>query len=263
MSNLNFSCTQCGKCCHDLRLPLTCQEAIAWLQRGGSVELLCEAIPWVTEPAAADAPAMHKRQRSFPALSGTLPVRVIVVLAAAFKGACPHLGPDMCCGIYEHRPHVCRIYPAEVNPFFSISPDRKQCPPEAWKSPVPFVRNNQVVDAQVQLHTSLLRHGDQLDVAAKARVCEALGIQQASLSNEGFMAHHPSPEALLSALQQTPPIAGDKPSQSQWTMVTNQVTTFDALNLAGARALQAWTLAEGASQYLGFKPDAPPTKQPA
>lgn len=263
MSDLNFSCTQCGKCCHDLRLPLTRAEAVAWLQRGGSVEVLCEAVPWVTEPAASDALAMHKRQRSFAAWSGELPIRVIVVLAATFKGACPNLGSDMRCGIYHNRPHVCRIYPAEVNPFLSVSPSHKQCPPEAWKSPTPFVRANQVVEAQAQLHISLLRHDDQLDVAAKAWVCKELGIQIASLSNEGFMAHCPSPESLLSVLQQTPPVADDRLSRSHWAMVTNQAATFDALCQVGAKPMYARAFADGPSRYLGFRPDAPPQEQPA
>lgn len=261
MSDLNFSCTQCGKCCHNLRLPLTCQEAVAWLQRGGNVELLCEAVPWVVEPAASDALAMHKRQRSFPAWSGELPIRVIVVLAATFKGACPHLGSDMRCGIYDSRPHVCRIYPAEVNPFLSLSPSHKQCPPEAWTSPTPFVRDNQVVDAQTQLHISLLRHGDQFDIAVKAWACEALDIQSASLSNEGYMAHCPSSEALLSVLQQTPSIADGRSSRSQWSMVTNQAATFDALCLAGAKSMYASAFADGPSRYLGFRPDAPLQEQ--
>jgi Fe-S-cluster containining protein len=263
MSDLNFSCTQCGKCCHNLRLPLTHAEAIAWLQRGGTVEVLCEAVPWVTEPAPSNAPAMHKRQRSFPAWSGELPVRVIVVLAATFNGACPHLG-DMRCGIYDNRPHVCRIYPAEVNPFRSVSPSHKQCPPEAWTSPTPFMRANQVVDAQTQLHISLLRHGDQLDIAVKARVCEELHIQSASLSNEGFMAHRPPREALLLVLQQIPTVVDGRSSQNQqnhWSMVTNQAATFDALRLVGAKPMYASALVDGPSQYLGFHPDAPPQEQ--
>ena len=263
MSDLNFSCTQCGKCCHDLRLPLTHPEAMAWLQRGGSVDVLCEAVPWVVEPAASDAPAMHKRQRSFPARSGELPIRVIVVFAATFKGACPHLGIDMRCGIYDNRPHVCRIYPAEVSPFRSVSPSHKQCPPEAWTSPTPFMRANQVVDAQTQLHISLLRHGDRLDIAIKAWVCKALGIRSASLSNEGFMAHCPSPESLLSVLQQTPPAVDDRPSTSDWAMVTNQATTFEALGLVGAKPVYASALADGPPRYLGLRPDAPPQGQSA
>ena len=258
MSDLNFSCTQCGKCCHDLRLPLTREEAIDWLQRGGgAVEVLCEAVPWVMEPPASDEQAMHKRQRSFAAQSDALAIRVVVVLAAAFAGACPYLGVDKRCGIYVDRPHVCRIYPAEVNPFIKPSPGNKQCPPEAWASPTPFMRANKIVDAQVQLHTSLLRHEDQLDVPFKAAACEQLGIRSASISNEGFMTHRPDSATLLAALQEA---TGDgNAALSNWELVTNQATTLDALRQVGAKSSYAATNVEGASQYLGFRPDAPPT----
>src|SRR5471030_1717171 len=76
MPNLNFSCVSCGKCCHDLRLPLTWQEAIDWLSRDGTVELLCEALPWPEEPEPSNLQAQHKRRRSFPTMSGNLPIRV-------------------------------------------------------------------------------------------------------------------------------------------------------------------------------------------
>ncbi|WP_338000302.1 hypothetical protein [Burkholderia gladioli] len=42
---VHFSCTMCGRCCHDLRLPLSIDEALAWLARGGEVQLFCDAIP--------------------------------------------------------------------------------------------------------------------------------------------------------------------------------------------------------------------------
>ncbi|WP_233840662.1 YkgJ family cysteine cluster protein [Dyella sp. 2HG41-7] len=263
MSDLNFSCTQCGKCCHDLRLPLTRLEAIRWLEQGGTVEILCEAIPWVDEPAASDAPAMHKRLRSFPALSGELPIRVIVVLAASFKGACPHLLPDMRCGNYDGRPHVCRIYPAEVNPFISVIPSHKQCPAEAWASPTPFIRANQVVDAQTQLHTTLLRHGDRHDVPFKAWACAQLNIQSASLSNEGFVSHQPSRDTLLDVLRQDMPDDDATVSPTSWTVVTNQATTLDALRMVGAKSLFATVLNQESPQYLGFLADTPATEPPA
>lgn len=257
MSDLNFSCTQCGKCCHDLRLPLTRKEAIGWLKRGGTVEVLCEAVPWVTEPAASDALAMHKRQRSFPTWSGELPIRVIAVLTATFTGACPHLRSDMRCGIYDSRPHVCRIYPAEVNPFISLTPAHKKCPPEAWTSSSPFMRAGKTVDAQTQLHITLLQHEDQLDVAFKAGICEELAIQSASLSNEGFVVHRPSHATLLSVLQRDAPAGDSKPPISNWELVTNQAATLDALHLVGAKSLYATTSTAGTPQYLGFRPDTP------
>ena len=48
---LHFSCTMCGRCCRDLRVPLGLSEVLDWLRDGGEVQLLCEAIPWLVEPA--------------------------------------------------------------------------------------------------------------------------------------------------------------------------------------------------------------------
>ncbi len=128
----HFSCTMCGRCCRDLRLPLSLAEAAGWLRDGGETQLLCDAIPWPVEPAADDRLAAYKFRRSFPAMSGTLPLRVIVTVVAAFDGPCPHLQADLRCGAYDRRPRVCRIYPAEINPFIELQPAAKLCPPEAW-----------------------------------------------------------------------------------------------------------------------------------
>ena len=130
--DIDFECTMCGNCCHDLRLPLTVAEALAWLGRGNEVQILCEALPWPEEPAADNLQAAHKRRRSFAAMSGSLPTRIVVILTGAFVGPCPNLQADMRCRIYEERPFVCRIYPAEINPFIELVPANKGCPPEAW-----------------------------------------------------------------------------------------------------------------------------------
>src|ERR1700693_384857 len=111
---LHFGCTKCGKCCHDLKLPLTVSEAIIWLAEGSEVQIICEAVPWPAEPAADDQKAAHRRRRSFAASSGAPPTRVFRMLAAHFSGACPNLLADMRCAIYERRPLVCRNYPAEI-----------------------------------------------------------------------------------------------------------------------------------------------------
>jgi Fe-S-cluster containining protein len=200
-TSIDFQCTECGKCCHGLRLPLTVTEAIAWLERAGTVELMCEAIPWQSEPEPDQLVAAHKRRRSFPAMSGGLPVRVIVVLAARFEDACPNLLPDQRCNIYLERPLVCRIYPAEINPFIALEPAHKGCPPEAWTLPQPLVRQGQVVDAQVWDSIQKSRASDQREAPLKAAVCTALGIDIAEFSSVGFAVHHPEPAALLEALR--------------------------------------------------------------
>jgi Fe-S-cluster containining protein len=199
--SIDFECTQCGTCCHGLRLPLTITEAIAWLARGGNVELLCEAIPWQSEPEPDQLVAAHKRRRSFPAASGALPVRVIVVLAARFEDACPNLQDDQRCGIYHERPLVCRIYPAEINPFIALQPAHKVCPPEAWMKPLPMLREGRIVDAQIWADVSKSRASDEREAPLKARLCTMLGIDIAEFSTIGFAVHHPDQQALLEALR--------------------------------------------------------------
>jgi Fe-S-cluster containining protein len=205
---VDFECTQCGACCHDLRLPLTIDEAIGWLARGGNVELMCEAIPWQSEPEPDQLVAAHKRRRSFPAASGALPIRVIVVLAARFEGGCPNLQADQRCGIYTERPLVCRIYPAEINPFIELRPDHKLCPPEAWTMPQPLLRRGRIVDAQIVADVAKSRASDEREAPLKARVCTALGIDIAEFSTLGFVVHHPEPQALLDALRSVSGAAG-------------------------------------------------------
>jgi hypothetical protein len=72
-------------------------------------------------------------------MSGTIPIRVSVILAAGFEGACPHLRPDMRCGNYDARPRVCRIYPAEISPNVALAPANKACPPETWSDDQPIL----------------------------------------------------------------------------------------------------------------------------
>ena len=188
----HFECTMCGKCCHDLKLPLSVAEATAWLERGSNIQILCEAVPWPEEPAADNAPAQHKRGRSFAASSGELPLRVVVILVGAFTGACPHLGADLRCGIYETRPRVCRIYPAEINPFVTLAPEQKLCPPEAWTPERPVLAIDQkIVDATTFELIQQSRQTDMADTAAKALLCAYLDIDTAALANEGLAVFSP------------------------------------------------------------------------
>lgn len=255
MPDLNFSCVSCGKCCHDLRLPLTWQEAIDWLSREGTVELMCEALPWLEEPDPSNLQAQHKRRRSFPAMSGNLPIRVVVVLTAVYTGACPNLDAEFRCRIYEIRPHVCRIYPAEINPFITLSPANKICPPEAWTSPVPLMRGETVVDDEVRTHIALSRRDDEHEASSKQVLCALLGIGSAGLSSEGFAVHAPPANDLLKALR-----AGlqdvDQENVPSWTVVSNQANTVNALTSAGADADLTSNASSGPSRYIGFRPDA-------
>ncbi|RFU44928.1 YkgJ family cysteine cluster protein [Paraburkholderia sp. DHOC27] len=264
-TNLDFACTMCGNCCHDLRLPLTVTEALAWLARGDDVQILCEAVPWLEEPAADNLPAAHKRRRSFAAQSGSLPARIVVILTGAFVGPCPNLQSDMRCGIYEERPLVCRVYPAEINPFIELTPANKGCPPEAWTPGLPpLIRGGKLVDATTMSLIEQSRAADANDVAVKQRLCGLLGIDAAALSNEGFVVHSPRREDLQAALlaacegRDALGFAAADEEATGWRFVSNRRPTVDALVSVGALGI---CVAAGAAddevagfEYLGFYP---------
>jgi Fe-S-cluster containining protein len=257
MPDLNFSCVSCGKCCHDLRLPLTWNEAIDWLSRDGTVELLCEALPWLEEPDSSNLQAQHKRRRSFPTMSGNLPIRVIVVLTAVYTGACPNLDADFRCSIYDIRPHVCRIYPAEINPFIALSPANKICPPEAWASSTPLMRGDTIVDDEIRLHIAQSRRDDEREALSKQALCALLGIGSAGLSSEGFAVHAPPADDLLKALRAGLRDDLDQENLPSWMVLSNQANTIKALTSAGANAQLASSSSAGLSGYIGFRADAP------
>jgi Fe-S-cluster containining protein len=255
MEQIDFNCTMCGKCCNDLRLPLTVDESAAWLARGGQIQVLCEAVPWPEEPDAANLKAQHKRRRSFAAASGSLPVRVVVILAAAFAGPCPNLQADNRCGIYAERPLVCRIYPAEINPFVPLAPSNKACPPEAWAPSMPFVRQGEIVDAELRGLIARSRNADERDAPRKAALCAALGIDRAALANEGFVVFSPAPATLRAALSDVDAGFEPPPGAFAWSIVSNQRKTIDVLISIGAIG----EFADGVSdslprsyEYLGF-----------
>ena len=263
--DIDFGCTMCGNCCHDLRLPLTVAEALAWLGRGNEVQILCEALPWPEEPAADNLQAAHKRRRSFAAMSGSLATRVVVILTGAFAGACPNLQADMRCRIYEERPFVCRIYPAEINPFIQLEPANKGCPPEAWTPGLaPLMRAGQLVDATTVDLIARSRAADAADVPVKQRLCALLGIDVAALANEGFVVHSPSREALLAALREVSAVVGSGDASAEdaspsaaapvWRFVSNRRATVDALVSVGALGDCVDGGGEAAFEYLGFFP---------
>ncbi|MGH8781050.1 YkgJ family cysteine cluster protein [Paraburkholderia sp.] len=255
--DIDFECTMCGKCCHDLRLPLTVTEALTWLERGNDVQIICEALPWPEEPPADNLPVAHKRRRSFAAMSGTLPTRIIVTLAATHAGRCPNLQSDMRCGIYEQRPLVCRIYPAEINPFIALTPTHKACPPEAWTPGLqPLLRAGKLVDADTQALIQRSRDADANDLPIRQQVCALLGIDQAAVSNEGFVAYAPARGDLLTALRRArdEPVAPALPPT--WHFVSNRQATVDVLVSVGALSslVDAGHSRTATFEYLGLLP---------
>jgi Fe-S-cluster containining protein len=259
---LRFACTMCGQCCHDLRLPLAIDEAMAWLQRGGNIQIFCEAIPWPDEPPASDLQAQHKRRRSFAAASAALPLRVIATLVAAFDGPCPNLADDLHCGIYDERPRVCRIYPAEINPFLELMPANKKCPPEAWSDDQPvFVQHGKLTDAATLDTIEASRAADARDATLKAQLCSLLGVGTTALANEGYVIHKPPPAAALRALQalgadaQAQAQAGAETHEARWHIASNQRATVETLASLDALGVHMTTGVAGTLEYLGLRAD--------
>lgn len=227
--DIHFDCTQCGRCCHDLKLPLSIDEAQKWAGNGHQVDLLIEAAPSFDEPAEG-SPERYRYDRSFPGTSGTVPIRISMILVASFTGACPHLRADRLCGNYEERPRVCRIYPAEVNPQAQLQPSQKACPPEAWLPDLPVLARDgalrdPTLSALIEDHRSAARS----DVPAKLRVCAMLGIRSAAFANEGYAVFSPRPDDLRRALEPPQDEAAAGSAQGPWDLVTNRRQTATML----------------------------------
>lgn len=253
---VRFGCTLCGKCCTDLRLPLTIAEAMQWIERGHTVEVLCEAVPWPIEPAGDDAMAQHKRASTFGARSGTLPVRIGAILAATHDGPCPNLGDDKHCRIYASRPMVCQIYPAEVNPFVQFSHAAKACPPEAWDRLNPaFFRNGQWVSESLRATIERSRNTTRSDARHKAAICAALNISLAALANEGYVVHRPPGRQLHEALKRVSAGGAGSEAVPEWTVVSNRASTRDTLESVGATVCPSLPFSSADVEYLPFFAD--------
>jgi Fe-S-cluster containining protein len=253
--DIHFSCTVCGKCCHKLKLPLTITEAMQWLTDGNELQIICEALPWAEEPADDDPQAAHRRRRSFATISGSMPARVIVILAATFEGACPYLRSDMKCDMYPDRPLVCRIYPAEINPFIELQPKNKACPPEAWSTDRPlFQRNGRLMDAGIRELIQESRDTDIREVESKRRLCSTLGIDSAALAGEGFVVHSPDRSEMLAELTRVVRHPEAHYSTAAWQLISNQTATVDSLASLGAMISLVNRASPLPFEYLGFKP---------
>jgi Fe-S-cluster containining protein len=255
--DIHFNCTQCGKCCRDSKIPLTVAEAMSWLNRGHPVQLICEASPWPPGLADDDPRAAHFKRRSFAVTSGIMPTRVVVMLVADMAGACPNLLADLRCGIYETRPLVCRIYPAEINPLIGLNPEKKACPPEAWAKDLPVLQRNGVVMSDViRRDIQLSRDTDAIDVAAKNRLCAALNISDTALVHEAVLIYSPTIEVLSSALAVAMATEGARNAQAQWRFVSNLPETIENLAAGGGIALRSRDVDAASFQHLNFKRDA-------
>jgi len=254
--DMHFNCTRCGKCCRDTKIPLTVAEAINWLKRGDEVQLLCEASPW---PEALDGEprAAHFKRRSFAVMSGSMPTRVVVMLVANVVGACPNLLADNRCRIYEHRPLVCRIYPAEINPYVALKPENKACPPEAWSRDRPVLQIGGVLmDDVIRQDIEMSRAADVLDADLKSRLCLALKVVDTALVHEAVLVYSPTAETLLSALSIAISANPCQEPAAQWRFVSDQPETIANLAKSGGVALHLRDAEAASFQHLGFQREA-------
>jgi Fe-S-cluster containining protein len=238
-----FNCTQCGKCCHDLNVPLSSKEALQWIERGGRVRVLTEAIPWTEDSLLSKEVLNRKKAITFAAQSGQLQLRVSVTWVAVFQGGCPNLDASHNCTIYSERPQACRIYPFELNPQMNLSPADKLCPDDAWTLSEP--REHQapsqihipLTDAKTQEAIDALNRANRDEVLLKRRVCQQLGIRAAALSNDGYLFHHTHQGSLQVALrdevskgtQSSNPAPELNEEEADWLIYTQKAQTQEAL----------------------------------
>ena len=251
--DVHFTCTQCGACCRKTKVPLTVAEAIDWLRDGNSVQLICEAWSCIEDRSSFDPKIAYLKSRSFAAASGAMPTRVVATLVADAEDGCPNLLPDQRCRIYERRPLVCRIYPAEINPFMRVEPGMKACPPEAWTANHPtFMRDGSVMSAETRGDITKWRASLTPDIAVKNRVCAALGLGDAAVAHEGFLVHSPPRDALLRALSAALDTEGPA-AASQWRLVTDRAETVEKFASGGAVIRHAAELRATAFHFIGLK----------
>lgn len=250
--DLDFHCTLCGECCRGLWLPLALGEAMDWLHDGQPVAVLTQAIPWPADPPAEDVAAHYKKARSFAAMAGNLPVRVLASLAAPQGHHCPNLQTDQHCRIYERRPAVCRAYPAEPNPLLQLDTGSRRCPPESWQAGgTPLLRNGEYVDGSLRrLLRETAERGIHEAVPLRA-LCSRLGIRVAALANEGFAVNLRETGALRAALAAPcgePGVlqAGD------WEFITHRETSMEAIRRCGAQCRPATSADGRLLQYISL-----------
>ncbi|MDH0302812.1 MULTISPECIES: YkgJ family cysteine cluster protein [unclassified Pseudomonas] len=202
-ASIRFACTGCGKCCTGHHVPLTLAEARQWAVSGGQVVVLIEGF-------VSDGPGMpteqrdHVLRRSHPVNCGAGQLRVSVTFAAFNPGRCRNLDDNDLCGIYESRPLVCRIYPAEINPHLPLRPENKDCPPEAWEQGPVLIHGSLPVDEALRALIEASRQADRDDIAAKVAICQALGMTTSALKGNGFTAWLPDMAAFASVVEQAP-----------------------------------------------------------
>jgi Fe-S-cluster containining protein len=240
-----------------LKIPLTVAEAMAWLDRGHRVQLICEASPWPARLADEDPRAAHFERRSFAVMSGSMPARVAAMLVADVAGPCPNLLADFRCGIYDERPLVCRIYPAEINPLIELNPETKLCPPEAWSPDRQLLQSSDgALSSETRQDIRVVRAAEPLDRDVKIRLCAALQAADAGLVHESVVVYSPPRDVLRNALAVAIAAEGEPDFPTSWRFVSDRPETIRDLAASGAIARHIRDTAGDSFQHLNFRRQA-------
>ncbi|WP_434709567.1 YkgJ family cysteine cluster protein [Pseudomonas sp. R1-1] len=233
--NTTFSCIGCGKCCTDHHVPLTLAEARMWAADGGQVIVLVEAflgnglgLPMQQRE--------HAERRSVRVRSGSTDAHVAITFAAYNVGPCRNLDEDKLCRIYERRPLVCRIYPAEINPHIPLSPAAKDCPPESWEQGPLLIVGGELVDQELIELIQRSRQADRDDIQSKDAICAMLGIRTTALKGDGFTAYLPNMSAFAAMIDQVSEQTSTA-APSEWLFHLSGEDVAGQVAAAGARVV--------------------------
>ena len=228
--NVHFACNSCGKCCHGHHISLTLNETVRWASDGGPLMILVEAF-LDNGYGVADVQRDHAVRRSLRVRCGGTTAYIAITFAVHNVGTCRYLSADKQCGIYEHRPLVCRIYPIEINPHIQLRPDFKDCAPETWAESGPAIyRDGRMVDAELSLLIEKSRQADRDEIDVKAEICRRLGIDVAALKGDGFATYLPDLATLLSTMQDVMSGASAiSPNLQEWSLHVSRAELADRL----------------------------------
>jgi Fe-S-cluster containining protein len=237
--NIHFACNSCGKCCHGHHISLTLSEAVRWASDGGPLIILVEAF-LDNGYGVPDIQRDHAQRRSLQVRCGDTAAYVAITFAVYNLGTCRYLTDDKRCGIYDHRPLVCQIYPIEINPHIQLRPEYKDCPPETWDENGPAIyRNGRMVNDELALLIEQSRQADRDEIGVKAEICRRLGINAAALKGDGFATYLPDTQKLLLTMHDVMS-AGTTPQALQdWSLRVSRQEIADRLTAMNAAITQA------------------------
>ncbi|VEF12742.1 Fe-S oxidoreductase [Pseudomonas fluorescens] len=203
-----------------------------WAADGGQVIVLVEAF-LSNGLGLPTQQREHAERRSAVIRSGDTDAHVAITFAAYNVGPCRNLDEDKLCRIYERRPLVCRIYPAEINPHIPLNPAAKDCPPESWEQGPLLIAGGELVDQELIELIQRSRQADRYEIGIKDTICAMLGIRTTALKGDGFTAYLPNMNAFATAIDQVTaqPLAT---APSEWLFHVSGDDVAEQVSAAGA-----------------------------